>query len=263
MTSFKQALALPTQPALILPAPLASPQLEVATTVKKVTDALAVKPSEWRLRDPRNLRLLKGLTLVRPFDIPRIEPCNAVPEMLIAFSEAMRKGTPPDTAAWVHFYENDAKFQRFWNKPEKFFPKLHEFGGMISPDYSTNSNLPVSEQITATQQNYLLGARYQADGGQTITNVRMCGPTSAPWSTAAAPIGGTIAMGLTGCIKDPENRKLVVEEIQYVCDALAPATLLLYGDVAYGVADYPLERGIAVYAYKPDSRNRSAARRLS
>ncbi|HMS74638.1 DUF4417 domain-containing protein [Gordonia sp. (in: high G+C Gram-positive bacteria)] len=54
----------------------------------------------------------------------------------IAFSEAVSKKARPDKAAWVHFYEDDYRFTRFWINPERYLDRLAANGGVISPDHS-------------------------------------------------------------------------------------------------------------------------------
>lgn len=131
-------------------------------------------------RDVINGRLLEGLTLVGSFGIPRILGSNAIPEKLVAFSEAVSKRTQPDPHAWVHFYQDDYKFTRFWANPEKYYQKLAAFAGVISPDHSLYRNMPMAQQIGHTYQNQLLGARLQADGVPVIANVRVSGPDWRP-----------------------------------------------------------------------------------
>jgi hypothetical protein len=211
-------------------------------------------------RDVINGRLLDGLTLVGFFDIPRILGSAAVPERLVAFSEAVSMKTKPDPGAWVHFYEDDFRFTRFWANPEKYFDRLHAFAGVISPDHSLYRNMPVAQQIGHTYQNQLLGASLQAHGLQVIANVRVSGRDSVPYALAGIPLHSTLALGLHGDTKDQQNRSHVIDEIKLICDSCAPTSLVVYGSDRYGVLDYPLANGVAVHLYRPDSFRRSATR---
>lgn len=211
------------------------------------------------LRDTFNARLLKGLTLVGPYDIPRIEASQQVPGSLIAFSEAM--ASTPDGRAWVHFYEDDYRFRRLWNKPQAYLHRLSTFAGVISPDFSVYRNLPAAQKIEHTYRNQLLGAWLQAQGVKVIANVRVSGRSSVPYALAGVPCQSSIALGLHGCTKDKANRVFVLEEIRLICDLVQPTNLLVYGSDAYGVLDYPRETGIPVHMYRPDSYRRAARRK--
>ena len=213
-------------------------------------------------RDVFNARLLDGLTLVGPYEIPRIEPCTQVTSSLICFSEASALRVP-DPDAWVHFYEDDYRFVRLWHAPTRHFRRLAGFAGVISPDFSLYRNMPVAQKIDHTYRNQLLGARMQADGINVIANVRLSGRGSVPYALAGAPRRSTVALGLIGCIRDSTNRRHVLEEVRILCDELAPANLVVYGSGAYGVLDYPREQGIPVHLFPADTYARSKARRAA
>ena len=69
--------------------------------------------------------------------------------------------------------------------------------------------------------------------------------------------------GLHGCTKLRENRSHVIAEIRMICDLCEPANLVVYSSAADGVLDHPLELGISVHVYAPDSFRRSAFRKAS
>lgn len=213
-------------------------------------------------RDVFNGRLLAGLRLVGPYEIPKIDPCTQVPDSLISFSEAnaLRK---PDPQTWVHFYEDDYKFIRLWNDPERHFRRLAQFAGVVSPDFSIYRNMPAAQKIAQTYRNQLLGARMQADGINVIANIRLSGRESIPYALAGAPRHSTVALGLNGCVQDRANRRHVVEEVRIICDELAPAHLVVYGSAAYRVLDYPREKGIPVHVFRADTFTRSQTRKAA
>lgn len=254
MTSVKRALHPLDQPALfpISPSDSAAPDALVSSV-----SGDARRPPRDR-RDVFNGRLLGGLTLVGPYEIPKINASTLVPDRVIAFSEVL--STSPDPQAWVHWYEDDCKIERFWRSPEQYFPKLRGFAGMICPDHSTYRNMPIAQRIYNIYRNQLLGARMQADGFNVIPNVRLSGRDSVPYALAGIPAQSTLALGLHGCTKSRRNRTHVIEEIQIICDSCSPANLVVYGSAAYDVLNYPLALGIPVYVYTPDSFRRSLLR---
>lgn len=259
VTSFRRTLPAPEQPALFQLEPRDPPaRLELADRNIRTPDR-AIRDR----RDVFNGRLLKRLSLVGPYDIPKIEPCSLVPDRLVAFSEAARM-SKPDPQAWVHCYEDDYKAaERFWHAPEKYSEKFRGFAGVICPDHSTYRNLPWAHKIFNTYRNQFLGAHLQADGHKVIPNVRLSGRKSIPFALAGVPVRSTLALGLHGCTKSRENRPQVIEEIRMICDMCVPANLVVYGSGAYGVLDYPLELGIPVHVYDPDSFCRSSYRKTA
>ena len=61
--------------------------------------------------------LVKNAQFDTDLEIPRISPESALPERLVSFSKAVAGS---DYDQWVHFYEDDANFERLWNKPNKY-----------------------------------------------------------------------------------------------------------------------------------------------
>lgn len=258
MTSFKRTLR-PLEQSVLFEIGVESDPTRVALPTR-----VAERPTK-KARDRRDVfngRLLDGLTLVGPHDIPKIDACSLVPERLIAFTEASKMGQP-DPQAWVHAHEDDYKTERFWASPEQYFKKFRGFAGVISPDYSTYRNLPRAQQIHNIFRNQLLGARMQADGHNVIPNVRVSGRNSVPYALAGVPTRSTLAIGLYGCTKSRENRPRVIEEIRIICDACMPTNLVVYGSDAYGVLKYPLALGIPTHIYAPDSFLRSSFRKAA
>ena len=212
------------------------------------------------VRDTFNGRLLKGLTLVGPYDIPKIEPCQIVPGSLVAFSEAMAMSSA-DQRAWVHFYEDDYRFRRLWNAPVRYLDRLRQFAGVISPDFSLYRNMPVARKIEHTYRNQLLGAWLQVQGVNVIANVRLSGRDSVPFALAGVPRESSVAIGLHGCVKEKGNRIHVIEEIRLICDLQKPTNLIVYGSDAFGVLDHAREAGLLVHVYRPDTYRRASSRR--
>jgi hypothetical protein len=103
MTSFKRTLR-PLEQSVLFEIGVESDPTRVALPTR-----VAERPTK-KARDRRDVfngRLLDGLTLVGPHDIPKIDACSLVPERLIAFTEASKMGQP-DPQAWVHAYEDDS-----------------------------------------------------------------------------------------------------------------------------------------------------------
>lgn len=215
-----------------------------------------------RRKDVLNGRLLKGLTVVRPYGIPLIEPCTAVPGQVTAFSEALALRNP-DPEVWVHFFEDDYKLERFWRQPEKYLQRLRGFAGIIGPDFSLYENMPVAQQIGNTYRNQLLAAWVQHQGVPVIPNVRLSGVESVSYALAGVPKRSTIALGLHGCTKDLSNRSHVIEEMRIVCAQLDPLNVLIYGSESYDVAKPASEVGIPVHVFTPDTWKRSRERKAA
>jgi len=255
MTSVRLTLDSPAQLTLFTAESWSTATSKLGSTFSQA----ASTPEPQSRKDVFKSHLLKGVTLIRPYDIPRIEACTDVPDRLISFSEAMllRK---PDFGAWVHWFEDDYKYERVWLHYERYRARLKGFAGVISPDFSLYRNLPVALKIQNTYRNQLLGARMQIDGMKVIANTRLSEPASIPYALAGIPFESTLAIGLHGCTKSTENRPRVLQEIRLITDLCRPKNFVVYGSDAYGVLDYPQEQGVKVHLFRPDTWKRSVSR---
>ena len=78
--------------------------------------------------------LLEGAMLDHGY--PRIEPLPEtvpMPNNLVPFS---KRNKVTDKHAFIHFYEDDTRFRALAANPDRYIPKLREFDGVISPDFS-------------------------------------------------------------------------------------------------------------------------------
>ena len=264
MVSFKKQLE-PSHQLSLFSLPLEVPEIDRS----KVTKPQPARKKANILRDRRmtaRWRMQYGSTLVGPHAVAQIAPIHQVPNKLIAFSEAAECGqNSPDKEAWVHFYEDDHRFEDIWCRPEYYLKILKRFGGIIAPDNSVLPNMTEADKIENTRWNFFFGAWAQRQGLNVIANVRMCGPESAPFALAGAPQNSIISIGIHGGARDLEVRPITKEEVGIICATLRPAGIVAYGTDAdaYDVLIYPREQGIPVYAFKADTWTRSKWRKVA
>ena len=207
--------------------------------------------------DVFNEFMLEGLDLAGYYRIPIIKPTSKLPEKLIPFSEAISSREKPGPGVWVHFYEDDVKFERFWRNPKKYADVLRGFEGFISPDYSLYADFTPPQKIWNTHRNYASGAwLQQARGFQVLPNVRTSGWDPAPYALAGAPHNSPIAIGSHGCLKNRESRASFIADLRMTVDALKPSAIIVYGTDSYGAFDYPRSLGIPIKVFPSEMQMR-------
>ena len=87
-------------------------------------------------RDVFHAWMLEGIDFSRPWDMPKLAAVDAHPTALVPFSVAMADSWR-DYECFVHFFEDDFRFERMWNNPKKYLSKLSKFEGVVMPDFST------------------------------------------------------------------------------------------------------------------------------
>lgn len=148
------------------------------------------------------------------------------PNRLIPFSKAVHSA---DTDAWVHFYEDDAAFERLWNRPKIYLPILKKFNGVISPDFSVYRDMPLIMQQWNIYRSRAIGHWMQENGIPVIPNIRFGDERTFELSCAGVHKHGIIAVGSHGCIKLLNEREYFKRGIDFVMDRLKPNTVIVYG----------------------------------
>lgn len=184
-----------------------------------------------------------------PYDIPALQPCHVIPNELISFNEAMRS-TRGKRDAFVHFYEHDEKIERFWRNPKRYLDKLSQFSGVIAPDYSLCRDFPEALKIWNTYRNYACGHWLQSRGLNVVANVRLSGSGSEAYALAGAPKDSVIAIGAHGNIRFADNQDYFYTDIAKIVNFLHPRAIIVYGEDAYGLFEYPKALDIPVRFFK-------------
>lgn len=128
--------------------------------------------------------LVADATYEGELEMPRILPESRVPSRLIPFSKAIGS---TDFEAWIHFYEDDAVFERIWNDPQRYLPILKRFSGVITPDFSLYRDMPLVMQQWNTYRGKAIGHWLQANGIPVIANVRFADERSYDFCCMGVP----------------------------------------------------------------------------
>lgn len=182
-------------------------------------------------------------------EMPVIEPEQIVPTKIISFSEALRSN---EYDAWIHFYEDDASFERLWNNPKRYLPVLKRFAGIITPDFSLYRDMPLVMQEWNTYRGRAIGAWAQAEGIHVICNVRVGDDRSFEFCCLGVPKYNTIAVGSHGCIKVKEDRQWFSMGLANIIHKVHPATIIVYGTKPDELFKQYEDAGIMVICFKSE-----------
>lgn len=193
--------------------------------------------------------LVKNAKYDTNLEIPCIKPENIIPNRLVSFSKAVSGN---DFDCFVHFYEDDANFERLWNSPQKYLPILKKYQGVITPDFSVYRDMPLVMQQWNTYRNRAIGCWLQDSGIPTITNVRWGDERTYPFCCAGAPNGSIIAIGSHGCIKLLQERNHFINGLDYSVKMLSPKIIIVYGTAPDYIFDKYRNQGIEILQFDSD-----------
>uniref|UniRef100_I5AUD6 DUF4417 domain-containing protein n=1 Tax=Eubacterium cellulosolvens (strain ATCC 43171 / JCM 9499 / 6) TaxID=633697 RepID=I5AUD6_EUBC6 len=179
-------------------------------------------------------------------EIPRLDFSDEKPKKLISFTKALKS---TDFDCWVHFYQDDASFERIWNQPRTYLPILKKFAGVISPDFSLYRDMPLVMQYWNIFRNRAIGRWLQDNGVKVIPNVRWGDRRSHVPCCYGVSHGGTVAVGSHGCVKILEDRAFFQEGLEYVVSTLRPKTIVVYGSAPDYIFEKYRNQGIAILQF--------------
>lgn len=198
-------------------------------------------------RDVFHAETVDGAEFCGRFDLPSIPAIQEVPVELIPFSVA-KDSRCHAYHCHVHFYEDDYRFECLWNRPERYLPKLIKFAGAISPDFSTCVDFPGALKVWNTYRDRALGSKMARCGIPTIPNVRV-ERSCEDWQLDGLPRNSLIAIGARACVKDPDDRRLLVDGLCIACERLHPTGIIWYGSTGYGMSAFLDALEVPIYPF--------------
>ena len=190
--------------------------------------------------------MVKNATYEGTLEIPRIAPESTLPSKMIPFSKAI-SGT--DYESWVHFYEDDAAFERLWNTPRKYLPILKRYKGVISPDFSLYRDMPLVMQHWNIYRSHAGAVWLQSCGIPVLANVRWADVRTFDVCCAGVPKHAAIAIGSHGCIKLLHDREFFSRGLEHIVRALKPNTIVVYGAAPDAIFGKYRDAGISILQF--------------
>lgn len=203
-------------------------------------------------RDVFHAWMVRDAVPAGPLDLPRLKPCQDIPNRLVAFSDAMKPGWK-DFDCWVHFFEDDYQIERFWNNPSQYLPKLRKFAGVVGLDYSVGWNFPRAIKDYNHYRNDACTWWLSEQVPHTIPAPR-CEWNDYWYVLAGYPKHSTTAIGARAMVRNAQDRQILTTSVHLIVDYLEPSHIVWYGSTAYGVTAYLDEKGIPYTVYPGKGR---------
>lgn len=203
-------------------------------------------------RDVFHAFLVKNATYDGYLEIPYLAREIKKPVKLIAFSKAI---SSKEFDSWIHFYEDDAVFERIWNAPRRYLPIVKRFKGVISPDFSIYRDMPLVMQQWNIYRSRAIAHWLQEEGVSVIPNIRFGDERTYHLSCLGIHKHGTIAVGSHGCIKQNSNRGYFIRGLEYVIRTLEPNSIIVYGIAPDKIFAPYKEQGIEIFQFDSDFMN--------
>ena len=166
-------------------------------------------------------------TLVGKYRLPQLEPTQSIPTNVISFNE--RKGIKDPENYWVDFFVDDTLFENFWNHPEKSFPNLKKFAGIITTDYSMLPEMLPGQIIWNCTRNRVMAYYLQQHGFNIIPVASWCTEDDFEWCFDGLPENSSIAITTNGCMSSPYGKRMLLRGVEELQIRKTPSTLIVCG----------------------------------
>ena len=118
---------------------------------------------------------------------------------LIAYSDTRRNDRSENTACGVHFFIDDYRFTGIYNNPEKSIEKLSQYAFLLTPDYSTYSDMNYLRQLESVAHSHWVGAYWQSMGLKVVPTMTWSDNRSYSFCNDGVEKGCVVAVGMIGC----------------------------------------------------------------
>ena len=108
---------------------------------------------------------------------------------------------------------------------------LKEFKQVLSPDFSTFSDYPMSLQLYNHYRKHWLAAYWEIHGIEVIPTISWSTKESFEWCFDGEPVQGCVSVSSVGCMQNKESRKLFLAGYHEMIMRLQPTQILFYGIV--------------------------------
>lgn len=161
------------------------------------------------------------------YDFPILRAEKSVPKELLPFNHA--KTVRKKKGRWLHFFVDDYQFERIWTKGDRYLELIKQFDGVIEPDFSMWSDMPLAQQIYNAWRNRNIAYWLQQEGVPVIPCIEWSDRDSLEWCLDGIPKQSTLAVQTNGCFTSTRRKMSFVRGMQHVCAELEPTTLIIYG----------------------------------
>lgn len=166
--------------------------------------------------------------------IPEAFVSKTAPKRLMPFSKAIRyQGDLRDT--FIVFYSPDETFERIRRNPKRYISFFQRTAGIIGPDFSIHSDMPIIKQKSQINDNLSLTYFYGSCGIPVIPNLRCGVDELLPEFLSAIPHQSLVAIGTHGFVHQRQEQCEWYCFIESFCNVLHPTGIVVYGSLRYSM----------------------------
>ena len=150
---------------------------------------------------------------------------------MIGFNYATNPKTKDKEKQWVHFFLSDYRFQQIWNHPENYIECFKQYKGIVAPDFSMYTSMPLAMQIYNCYRQAFMCAYYQEHGIKVLPAPGWSDEYSYEWCFDWVPHNSAVVVSTVGCMNSEYTKKLFLRGYEKMCETVEPFQVVIYGKV--------------------------------
>lgn len=145
---------------------------------------------------------------------------------LVAYSDTRANDNEENVKHGVHFFVDDYRFKGIYNNPDKSLAKLSQYAFLLTPDYSTYSDMNLWRQMESVAHSRWVGAFWQSNGLAVIPTVCWSDARSYNFCFDGIEENAIVAVGMIGCKK---NRINFMRGYKEMLEKIRPSAIICFG----------------------------------
>ena len=125
--------------------------------------------------------------------------------MLVACSDTRTNDNEENKQKGVHFFVDDYRFNGIYDNPDRTLIRYSQYSFLLSPDFSTYTDMDLWRQLESVAKNRWVGAYWQSKGLTVIPTISWGLFPSYEFCFDGVEKGATVAIGMIGCKQSKLN----------------------------------------------------------
>lgn len=145
---------------------------------------------------------------------------------LVACSDTKTNDNVCNRKKGVHFFVDDYRFNSIYDHPERTLSRYSQYAFLLSPDYSTYSDMGLWRQLENVAKNRWVGAYWQSKGLTVFPTVSWGLSQSFDFCFDGIKQNATVAVGMIGCKR---SKLHFMRGYNAMLEKIEPAKIICFG----------------------------------
>lgn len=145
---------------------------------------------------------------------------------LISYADIRCNDNKINRQKGVHFFVDDYRFEGVYRNPERSLGRLSQYKFLLTPDYSTYSDMNYWRQLESIAHSRWIGAFWQDQGQIVIPTMSWSDAESFSFSFDGPEKHSVVAVGMIGCKKSKEDFLLGYNAM---LECIEPEAIICFG----------------------------------